>query len=97
MSTWDEAKRRRNLRDHGVDFADLEGFFDGDLITREDTWEAYGEPRHQSIGVFNGIALFVAWTPRGEHGDAPHIISARKAESHEERIWTRHFRKGHQR
>ncbi len=97
MITWDEAKCRRNLRDHGVDFEDLEGFFDGDLLTREDIRQAYGEPRFQSIGVFNGIALFVAWTPRGEHGDVPHIISARKAESHEEKIWTRHFRKGRQR
>jgi uncharacterized DUF497 family protein len=96
MSTWDEPKRLRNLRDHGIDFADLEGFFDGDLLTREDTRESYGERRYQSIGVFNGVALFVAWTPRGEQVDIPHIISARKAESHEEKTWTRYFRKGRQ-
>jgi len=52
MNTWDEAKRRRNLQDHGIDFFDLEGFFSGDLLTREDTREAYGERRYQSIGVF---------------------------------------------
>ena len=33
VNTWDERKRRRNLKDHGIDFADLEGFFDGDLLT----------------------------------------------------------------
>ena len=59
MNTWDEVKRRRNLKDHSIDFADLDEFFGGDLLTREDTREAYGEPRYQSIGVFNGVALFV--------------------------------------
>jgi uncharacterized DUF497 family protein len=93
MITWDEPKRRRNLRDHGIDFVDLEGFFDGDLLTREDNREAYGEQRYQSIGVFNGVALFVAWTPRGEEGDIPHLISARKAENHESQAWSQRYRK----
>ena len=93
MNTWDETKRLSNLKEHGIDFADLEGFFDGDLLTREDLRDSYGEDRFQSIGVFNGVALFVAWTPRGEDGDIPHLISARKAENHEEKSWARHFRK----
>ncbi|MDR2153967.1 MAG: BrnT family toxin [Burkholderiaceae bacterium] len=91
MYTWDEAKRLLNLSDHGIDFAGLDGFFDGDLLTREDTRMAYGELRLQSIGVFNGVALFVVWTPRGEHGDTPHLISARKAQSHEEKAWYQHY------
>jgi len=41
--TWDERKRRRNLRDHGIDLADLDAFFDGDLLTIEDSREPYGE------------------------------------------------------
>ena len=41
MNTWDETKRRRNLKDHGIDFADLEAFFSGDLLTREDLRLAY--------------------------------------------------------
>jgi len=36
MNTWDETKRVKNLVDHGIDFADLDGFFFGDLLTRED-------------------------------------------------------------
>ena len=64
VNTWDETKRRRNLNDHGVDFADLEDFFGGDLLTREDQREAYEERRYQSVGMFNGVALFVVWTPR---------------------------------
>ena len=93
MNTWDETKRCRNLKERGIDFADLEEFFDGDLLTREDLRETYGERRYQSIGVFNGVALFVVWTPRGEEGDIPHIISARKAENHEEKSWARYYRK----
>jgi len=93
MITWDEAKRSRNLKDHGIDFADLDDFFDGELLTREDARRAYGEPRYQSIGVINGVALFVAWTPRGEEGDIPHLISARKAESHEAQDWSRRHQK----
>ncbi|MBK1617989.1 hypothetical protein CKO42_05885 [Lamprobacter modestohalophilus] len=40
MITWDESKRLINRDQHGVDFADLEAFFDGDLLTREDAREA---------------------------------------------------------
>ena len=94
MNTWDETKRRRNLQDHGIDFLDLEDFFSGDLLTREDTQEAYGERRYQSIGVFNGVALFVVWTPRGGTGDIAHLISARKAINHEYQAWSRRYRKG---
>ena len=45
MITWDEHKRLRNLADHGVDLDDLDGFFDGELLTMEDVREAYGEVR----------------------------------------------------
>ena len=54
MNNWDEAKRRRNLNDHGIDFADLSDFFDGDLLTREDLRDAYGERRYQSVGTPSG-------------------------------------------
>ncbi len=59
MNTWDESKRLRNIKDHGIDFVDLEAFFDGDLLTREHTRHDYQEQRLQSVGVFNGVALFV--------------------------------------
>jgi uncharacterized DUF497 family protein len=93
MNTWDEAKRQKNLRDHGIDFAGLVGFFDGDLLTREDAREPFDEARYQSIGMLNGVVLFVVWTPRGEAGDIPHIISARKALRHEQHAWLRRYHK----
>ena len=64
MVTYDETKRRANITKHGVDMAALSGFFDGDLLTREDQREAYGEMRFQSIGWHAGEMLFVVWTPR---------------------------------
>ena len=93
VSTWASTKREINLKQHGVDFADLDGFFSGDLLTREDTREAYLEQRLQSVGVFNGVPLFVVWTPRGEEGDIPHLISARKAENHELKAWQSRYQK----
>lgn len=93
MISWDETKRARNLKDHGIDFAGLEGFFDGDLLTREDRRETYFEQRIQSIGVFNGVALFVVWTPRGNDSDISHLISARRAENHEYKAWQSRYQK----
>ena len=93
MNTWDERKRRVNLKDHGVDFANLQEFFDSDLLTREDKRHAYGEERYQTIGVLNGVPLFVAWTARGEDGEIAHLISARKAETHEYKAWLARYAK----
>lgn len=88
MVTYDEAKRQTNITKHGVDLAVLSSFFDSDLLTREDTREAYSEARFQSIGWHAGEMLFVVWTPNDD--EWPHIISARKAEKHECEAWA-HF------
>ena len=42
---------------------------------------------------FNGVALFVVWTPRGEEGERAHLISARKAENHEYKTWQSRYQK----
>jgi uncharacterized protein len=86
MITWDEQKRLRNLMDHGIDLVDLDDFFDGELLTIEDVRESYAETRFQSVGIVEGVPLFVVWTPRGTD-DVPHVISARRAVKHEEQAW----------
>jgi uncharacterized protein len=43
MFAWDEAKRRTNLRKHGMDFADAEKILRGLTFTVEDERESYGE------------------------------------------------------
>jgi uncharacterized protein len=88
MITYDEVKRLANIQFHGVDFVGCEAVFAGFTITREDGRDAYGELRLQTLGLLHGVVVFVVHTPRGE---ADHIISIRKAEKHEERIYWKNF------
>jgi uncharacterized DUF497 family protein len=86
--TYDEAKRQANIRKHGFDFVDCGVVFEGFTITREDKRDAYGERRLQTLGLWDGVVVFVVHTPRG---DDDHMISIRKAERHEARIyWSNH-------
>jgi uncharacterized protein len=80
--TWDEAKRQRNLREHGLDFSDCERVFDGPVIANEDDRLAYGEQRINLIGVLAGLVVHLTYT---ERGDDLHVISLRKATKHETR------------
>ena len=84
MFTWDEAKRRANLRKHGIDFVDAEGIFRGFTLTAEDMREAYGERRFLTLGLLEDQVVSVAHTERGEN---IRIISIRKATKHEARFY----------
>ncbi len=77
MITWDDRKRRENLRKHGIDLAELEAVFDFPMITVEDDRQSYGEVRLQSLGMWRGRVVFLVWTPRGD--DTAHLISCRYA------------------
>ncbi len=81
--TWDEAKRKRNLKDHGLDFVDAEQVFDGPTFTIEDDRFLYGEQRFVSLGLLEGIPVSIVHT---ETTDRIHIISFRKATRHETAI-----------
>jgi uncharacterized DUF497 family protein len=80
LFVWDEAKRRTNLRKHGIDFADAERIFGGVTLTAEDSREAYGERRFLSLGLLDERVVSVAHT---EHDEKIRIISIRKATKHE--------------
>jgi hypothetical protein len=54
VATWDEAKRRRNIKDHGLDFVGCEAIWDNFTITREDIRHAYGERRLVTFGLLEG-------------------------------------------
>ncbi|MGH6953806.1 MAG: BrnT family toxin [Alphaproteobacteria bacterium] len=73
---WDEAKRRANLKNHGVDFLDACRIFEGPAVEASDTRRDYGEKRIGAYGEVNGIVLFVihVWR-KGKR----RLISARKA------------------
>jgi uncharacterized DUF497 family protein len=80
---WDAAKAASNLRDHGVDFLDaIAALEDPNRLEDIDARFDYGEERIQVIGTANRRILFVVMTMRSE--DVCHIISARKADRHEQ-------------
>ena len=84
MFVWDEAKRRLNLRKHGIDFADASRIFRGVTFTAEDTREDYGEQRFLTLGLLEDQVVSVAHT---EQGEEIRIISIRKATKYEARFY----------
>jgi uncharacterized protein len=84
MFTWDEAKRRANLRKHGIDFVDAPKIFQGLTFTAEDDRKPYGERRFLTLGLLEDQIVSVTHT---ERGDEIRIISIRKATKHEARFY----------
>jgi uncharacterized DUF497 family protein len=82
--TWDEAKRKKNIADHGLDFVGCEAIWDNFTITREDVRRTYAEKRLVTFGLLEGEAVVLVYTERRK---GPHIISLRKAEKHEARYY----------
>lgn len=85
--TWNETKRQSNLKKHGLDFADAAKVFAGETFTWEDRRFAYTEQRFISIGLLRGRVVVMAHT---EDAQTIHLISMRKAEKHEQRVYFAH-------
>jgi uncharacterized protein len=70
------------LRDHGLAFHEASKAF-GDLfaVERIDDREDYGEERINLVGLCSGTLVHVTYTERGER---IRVISARRAERHEQ-------------
>ena len=94
MPTWRESKRRRNIKDHGLDFVGAEAIWDNFTVTREDVREAHGEVRLVTFGILDGEIVVLVHT---DANDDMHIISLRRAEKYEARYYFEvakdHFRK----
>ena len=84
MVTWDETKRKLNIRNHGLDFAGCDAIWDHFTVTREDRREAYGEARQVCFGILDDEVVVMVYT---ERRNGPHVISLRKAEKHETRYY----------
>ena len=81
--SWDEKKRRLNLKQHGLDFVDAPRVFEGPTFTFEDDRFAYDEQRFMTLGFLGGIVVSIA------HAESPtriRVISFRKATRNEETI-----------
>ena len=84
MTTWNESKRRRNIRIHGLDFTGADAIWDSPTVTREDTRKNYGEKRLVTFGQLRGNVVVLV---HRERDDDMHIISLRKAEAYEVRYY----------
>ena len=84
MIVWDETKREKNLKDHGIDLAEVVCVFDAPMVTVEDEREKYSEQRLQSLGWFCDRVVFPVWTERNE---SARIISCRYGDKHETRAY----------
>jgi uncharacterized protein len=82
--TWDEAKRRSNLKKHGLDFADAARVFQGPMIVFEDDRESYGEERLIGIGMLDALIVLIVHV---ESIETIRIISMRKADSNETNLY----------
>jgi len=80
---WDEGKSDSNVRNHGIDFADVPQIFSGPMLVDLDDREDYGEDRWLGIGWLRDVLTVVVWTEPKE--GAVRIISARKANRYERR------------
>ena len=84
MPSWDEPKRRENIKNRGLDFEGAEAIWDNFTVTREDIRERYGEKRLVTFGLLNGEVVVLVHT---ERDDDIHIISLRRAEKYEARYY----------
>jgi uncharacterized protein len=85
---WDINKEARNIKVHGIDFDEaveaLEDKFGLDDF--DDSHSDFSEYRYSRIGLSRKGVLFVIYTVRDKNG-IHRIISARKAEKLEEKLY----------
>ena len=85
---WDEAKSQACFQERGFDFEyAAQAFFDPNRQVLQDARRAYGEDRFQLLGSIAGRVFVLVYTPRA---GVFRIISARKANSREEKVYDRH-------
>lgn len=81
----DSQKRAGNLRKHGYDLEDARLVIESDrTVTFEDRRFDYGEQRFVTLGVLRGDVVVIA---TAETEDEIRLISMRKAERHEQKIY----------
>ena len=84
MLTWDESKRKLNIKNHQLDFVGCDAVWDHFTVTREDKRQDYGEQRLVCFGLLAADVVVMVYTERSR---GPHVISLRKAEKHEARYY----------
>lgn len=88
---WDDAKNALNRRKHGIGFEDM-ARFDWDFAVLLQQQVVAFERRELWAGIIGDGIFAVVVTER--HGDITRIISLRRANNVERRIWQREFHDG---
>lgn len=78
---WDEQKNERNIRKHGLDFADAAEIFDLPMLVAADKREHYAEDRFIGIGFLKRRVVVIVFALPDD--DIIRVISVRKALRHE--------------
>jgi len=81
---WDEAKRRSNIRQHRIDFVDVDEVFAGETITFLDDRYDYDETRFLTFGLLGGEVVAIIHI---ETDEMIRVISVRKASKDEEETY----------
>ncbi len=91
---WDLEKNRLNQEKHGLSFEQAHLIFEGFHITQEDRRKEYGEDRYCTMGTLgeNGRVVLVAHTCRQLK---IRVISMRKANLREQKIFTKFLEENH--
>jgi len=91
---WDENKNRHNQERHFLHFDDAKEIFNNPTISIIDARRDYGEVRYIDIGVveFEGFSaiITIVYTKRR---DVIRIISARKANKKERKMYNEYIKK----
>ena len=82
MLTWDESKRKQNIKIHGLDFAGRDAIWDHFTVTREVKRQNNGEERLVCFRLLVTDVVVMVYTERPK---GSHVISLQKAEKHEAR------------
>lgn len=65
--TWDEVKRKHNLKDHGFDFVDAKRVFEGVTFTYEDDRFRYDEQRYDPRALRGHPGIDRPYRNQGSH------------------------------
>lgn len=83
--SYSQAKKVANLKKHGLNFDDARLVIEsGQTVTFEDNRFDYGEQRYITLGLLQGVVIVIA---TAETNNDIRIISMRKAEKHEQKIY----------
>ena len=91
---WNEAKRLTIIKERGVDMVYAAQIFEGEVLTRIDDREDYGEVRHISLGMVGDECFVVIHT---ERGGVTRLITAWKGGRNERSYYEASIAHGHQR